>query len=175
MEEQQNLEMQPTPISSILKTKYNCIHKTTIPDSKKFLVMPYPLIQPIIFFFLNDPATPETSPLPQHDALPIPMKASPTGHPADARGGSTSATSNGSVIAQAGVDIFTARYSAKAAWSGWINAETVQADRSITAAAGWQGKSTADHLDALSDQQVLNERLILTWSDRLQRRSEEHT
>src|SRR5256885_16667629 len=46
---------------------------------------------------------------------------------------------------------------------------SVQADRSITAAAGWQGKSTADHLDALSDQQVLNERLILTWSDRLQR------
>ena len=92
-----------------------------------------------------------------------------TGQPANAKGRSSSATSNGSVIAQAGVDIFTARYSAKAAWSGWINAETVQADGSITAAAGWQGKSTADHLDALSDQQVLNERLILTWSDRLQR------
>ncbi|WAT87132.1 hypothetical protein [Delftia acidovorans] len=91
------------------------------------------------------------------------------GQTADAKGRSSSATSNSSVIAQAGVDIFTARYSAKAAWSGWINAETVQADGSITAAAGWQGKSTADHLDALSDQQVLNERLILTWSDRLQR------
>ncbi|TQL71909.1 pilus assembly protein [Delftia sp. HK171] len=98
-----------------------------------------------------------------------PIKDCPTGQPANAKGRRSSATSNGSVIAQAGVDIFTARYSAKAAWSGWINAETLQADGSITAAAGWQGKSTADHLDALSDQQVLNERLILTWSDRLQR------
>ena len=98
-----------------------------------------------------------------------PIEDCPTGQPADAKGRSSSATSSGSVIAQAGVDIFTSRYSAKAAWSGWINAETVQADGSITAAAGWQGKSTADHLDALSDQQVLNERLILTWSDRRQR------
>src|SRR5256885_2688423 len=61
-----------------------------------------------------------------------PIEDCPTGQPADAKGRSSSATSNGSVIAQAGVDIFTARYSAKAAWSGWINAETVQADRSIT-------------------------------------------
>src|SRR5256885_14582635 len=33
---------------------------------------------PAVFFFFNDPATPEISPLPQHDALPIWM---------DARGG----------------------------------------------------------------------------------------
>ncbi|WP_278533991.1 pilus assembly protein [Delftia acidovorans] len=110
------------------------------------------------------------SPAPREDKeFATPIEDCPTGQPANAKGRSSSATSNGSVIAQAGVDIFTARYSAKAAWSGWINAETVQADGSITAAAGWQGKSTADHLDALSDQQVLNERLILTWSDRLQR------
>lgn len=99
----------------------------------------------------------------------MPIEDCPTDQSTDAKGRSSSVTSNGSVIAKAGVDIFTARYSAKAAWSGWINAETVQADGSITAAAGWQGNTTADRLDALSDQQVLNERLILTWSDRLQR------
>src|SRR5256885_9653493 len=37
-----------------------------------------------------------------------PIEDCPTGQPADAKGRSSSATSNGSVIAQAGVDIFTA-------------------------------------------------------------------
>lgn len=86
----------------------------------------------------------------------------------DAKGRGSSAAASGGVMTRAGVDIFSARYSAKAAWSGWITADTVQADASVTPTAGWQGKSTADHLDALSDQQALNDRLILTWSDRLQ-------
>ncbi len=118
---------------------------------------------------LFEAGTPVSQAQREDNEFATPIDDCPTGQTADAKGRSSSATSNASVLAQAGVDIFTARYSAKAAWSGWINAETVQPDGSLTAAAGWQGQSTADHLDALSDQQALNERLILTWSDRLQR------
>lgn len=98
-----------------------------------------------------------------------PIEDCPAGQQTDAKGRSSSMASSGSVITRAGVDIFSARYSAKAAWNGWISAETVQADGSLTATAGWQGKTTAGHLDALSDEQAINDRLILTWSDRLQR------
>ena len=84
-----------------------------------------------------------------------PIEDCPAGQQADAKGRSSSMASSGSVITRAGVDIFSARYSAKAAWSGWISAETVQADGSLTATASWQGKTTAGHLDALSDEQAM--------------------
>src|SRR5260370_41114804 len=48
-------------------------------------IIPLPEAE-ILFFFFNDPATPETSPLPLHDALPIPRP--PAGPPHQGDGGS---------------------------------------------------------------------------------------
>lgn len=59
---------------------------------------------------------------------------------------------------------FTGGYEPGNAWKGFVKAETVQkegssGDRLVPA---WGGKTTADHLDSITD---LSKRLILTWSD----------
>lgn len=74
---------------------------------------------------------------------------------------SASATS-GSNLSRSNVGKYTAGYEPANSWKGFVKADTVTSDGTTTPAPGWEGKSTADRLDALSD---VSTRLILSWSD----------
>jgi len=74
---------------------------------------------------------------------------------------SASATS-GSNLSRSSVGKYTAGYEPANFWKGFVKADTVTSDGTTTPAPGWEGKSTADRLDALSD---VSTRLILSWSD----------
>ena len=77
---------------------------------------------------------------------------------------SSSATS-GSNVSRNDVGKYTANYEPEKAWKGSITAEKVKPDGTTVSDPGWEGKTTADRLDALSDSQAKTNRLILSWSD----------
>ena len=77
---------------------------------------------------------------------------------------SSSATS-GSNVSRNNVGKYTASYVPEKAWKGSITAEKVKPDGTTVSDPGWEGKTTADRLDALSDSQAKTNRLILSWSD----------
>ena len=93
-----------------------------------------------------------------------------------AGGGSTS----GYNVSQSNAGIFASIYSPKRGWSGSITAtraiepeeyacpteedKDAKCIRFPDTIAGWQGKSTADRLDALTPADISN-RLVLSWSD----------
>ena len=74
---------------------------------------------------------------------------------------SASATS-GSNLSRSSVGKYTAGYEPTNFWKGFVKADTVTSDGTTAPAPGWEGKSTADRLDALSG---VSSRLILSWSD----------
>ncbi|WP_418514955.1 pilus assembly protein [Delftia sp. PS-11] len=71
------------------------------------------------------------------------------------------AATSGGTVARNPVGLYTAHYDPTKAWKGWITGQTMAPDGTISAAPGWQGKTTADHLDSLSD---ASSRTILTWT-----------
>ena len=74
----------------------------------------------------------------------------------------TSTATSGSNNTRSNVGKFIGAYEPTNAWKGFVTAETVKTDGSIISAAGWEGKNTADRLDAIAD---LSTRFILSWSD----------
>ena len=60
---------------------------------------------------------------------------------------------------------YVAGYEPKSAWKGLITAETVKTDGTTEPAVGWNNKSTADKLDAITAANIGN-RVILSWSDK---------
>ncbi|WP_418515018.1 pilus assembly protein [Delftia sp. PS-11] len=72
-----------------------------------------------------------------------------------------SAATSGGTVARSPVGLYTAHYDPTKAWKGWITGQSMAPDGTVSAAPGWQGKTTADHLDSLSD---AGSRTILTWS-----------
>lgn len=87
----------------------------------------------------------------------------------ESKPGRGSAATSGSSITRSAVGLYAAHYDPRQAWKGWITGQTVAtaADGSVatTATSGWQGKSTADRLDELSDAQTLDSRTVLAWND----------
>lgn len=77
---------------------------------------------------------------------------------------SSSATS-GSNVSRNEVGKYTANYEPEKSWKGSITAEKVQPDGTTVSDPGWEGKTTADRLDALTDTQANTGRLIFSWSD----------
>lgn len=77
---------------------------------------------------------------------------------------SSSATS-GSNVSRNDVGKYTASYEPEKSWKGSITAEKVKPDGTTVSDPGWEGKTTADRLDALTDTQAKTERLVLSWSD----------
>ncbi|WP_280188324.1 pilus assembly protein [Delftia sp. PS-11] len=73
----------------------------------------------------------------------------------------SSAATSGGTVARNPVGLYTAHYDPTKAWKGWITGQSMAPDGTISAAPGWQGKTTADHLDSLSD---AGSRTILTWT-----------
>lgn len=76
----------------------------------------------------------------------------------------TSTATSGSNNTRNDVGKFTGAYEPSNAWKGFVKAETVQkegaSDELLVPA--WEGKTTADHLDSMTD---LSKRLVLSWSD----------
>ncbi|RYF24645.1 MAG: pilus assembly protein PilC [Comamonadaceae bacterium] len=75
--------------------------------------------------------------------------------------GHGSIAASGSNITRQAVNLFTAHYDPAAAWKGWITSQTVSPAGSVAATAGWQGKSTAERIDAMRPA----DRVILGWRD----------
>ncbi|MDR0201625.1 MAG: pilus assembly protein PilY [Delftia acidovorans] len=79
----------------------------------------------------------------------------------------STAAASGSTVTRSPIGLFTAHYDPNQAWKGWITAQTVAAspsDGRISQSPGWDGRSTADLLDGLSDAQVTSNRTVLTWN-----------
>ncbi|KRC24029.1 pilus assembly protein [Acidovorax sp. Root217] len=75
---------------------------------------------------------------------------------------SASATS-GSNISRSEVGRYTAAYEPTNDWKGFVTAERLKPDGTSVSDSGWNGKNTADKLDALA---TISTRLILSWSDK---------
>lgn len=72
-----------------------------------------------------------------------------------------STATSGSNASQNDVGIFTANYVPKEGWRGSVSSEVFKSSDGTTEQA-WDGKTTADKLDALTD---ISTRLVLTWND----------
>lgn len=77
--------------------------------------------------------------------------------------GTGSTAASGASITRNEVGLFTAAYSPKDAWKGYIMAQVVDQEGDIVSHPGWGGQSTAVKLDAVSN---LNSRVILSWGDK---------
>lgn len=73
-----------------------------------------------------------------------------------------STATSGSNASQNDVGIFTASYMPKEGWRGAVSSETFKSEDGTTVPA-WDGKTTADKLDATGFD--VSTRLILTWND----------
>ncbi|MEN5181664.1 PilC/PilY family type IV pilus protein [Comamonas testosteroni] len=73
----------------------------------------------------------------------------------------TSSAASGSNSSRHDVGTFTSAYEPANAWMGYVKAETMGSNGTVTAA--WGGKTSAQLLDARAP----NNRLILSWSDQL--------
>jgi len=74
-----------------------------------------------------------------------------------------STATSGSNASRNDVGRYTATYVPKEGWRGWVAAETYKTDG--TTVAAWDGKSTADLLDAGAFN--VGNRLVLSWSDKV--------
>ena len=76
-----------------------------------------------------------------------------------------STATSGSNVSRNDVGKYVANYVPKEGWRGWVEAETVKTDGTTIPAAGWNGKTTADLLDAAGF--AVGSRLILSYSDQI--------
>ena len=77
--------------------------------------------------------------------------------------GTGSTAASGASITRNEVGLFTAAYSPKDAWKGYVAAQQVLSNGDIVSHPGWGGQSTAFKLDASSFD--VAKRLVLTWND----------
>ena len=75
--------------------------------------------------------------------------------------GTGSTAASGASITRNEVGLFTAAYSPKDGWKGYVAAQRVLKDGTIESHPGWGGQSTAVKLDASN----ISNRLVLTWND----------
>ena len=74
---------------------------------------------------------------------------------------SSSATS-GSNVSRSDVGKYVASYEPLKSWKGFLTAEKVKTDGTTVSDPGWEGKNTADKIDAMN----VSSRLILSWGDK---------